>query len=456
MIAEDLYPPLDFQEGVLTEMDQFNGRCLLALDMGLGKTYTSLKWMQRHPESFPALVVCPASVKYNWEYESNKFIGVRSALCESRTYPRHQGFEAQPKLTIINQDILKDWIPYLQKSRFKTIVIDECQNFSHMTSQRTKALQVISEPCQFVIPLSGTPLTNKPADLFPILNILWPEEFPAFWPFSQRYCAPRFTHYGKWVHNGATHLDELHRKLTRLGMIRRRKEDVLKSLPDKVWRTIPCQIPNMDEYRDASNDFVGYLRKVGKEKSAKAEKLTRVGHLLRLAAKMKLRSPVEWANRFLSETDEKLIMFAIHTKAVDVLMRRIEHKSVKVDGSVTGRHRQAAIEQFAKDPTTRLFVGSSAAGVGINGLQVASEIGIVEFPWRPADLLQWVDRAHRIGQTNTVFVNMFVAMNTIEEDLVKLLWKKQKIVSAILDGGGTPSDINIYEELLQVIEGKFL
>lgn len=453
--------PLDllyYQDECVEEINDFQGRSLIALEPGLGKTVISLEWLGRHPEAFPALVICPAGAKMHWAVETLNHLGIRASICEGQTPTVHDaGFNLSPRITIINYDIAPYWIDYLKGLKIKTLILDECQMISNAT-KRTKATKIIARRPPFVLALSGTPLLNRPVELWTIVNILWPDEFDSYGAFTQAYCNPKWTPWG-WNYTGSSNLDDLHKKLLVNGMIRRRKKDVLKGLPDKIRRVVPIEISDMDQYHDASTNFMGWLKKnmAHRVRSAsKAEKLARVGYLLQLSAKLKIRGVVNWANNFLSETDEKLIMFAIHTKAIDVLQRRIAAKSVVIDGSITGRLRHAAVEQFQKDVKTRLCIGNiHAAGVCIN-LNAASEVGIMEIPWRPGDLAQAEDRPHRIGQTNTVFINYLIAQNTIEEDLCKLLQKKQGVISSVLDGGPTETDINIYDALLQVLEGRLV
>lgn len=454
-IDTELFP---YQQDSVQRIDDFNGRALVALAPGLGKTIISLRWLHANPDSFPALVICPASLKFNWQYEAQHYIGVRASICEGRTPTKeNQGFELRPRLTIINFDILKDWIPYLKRLRLKTIIIDETQYLMNTWTKRTKAALHVTDGVPNIIALSGTPLTNKPAELWPILKILLPDTYTEPRRFYHEFCGPKWTRWG-WDFSGASNLDRLHKQLLSQCMIRYRKEDVLKDLPDKVWNTVPCELSDPDEYMDASRDFMGWIKKNLAHKAkavSKAEGLARIGYLLRLASRLKLKSVVEWSNRFLNETDEKLVLFAHHQKAVDVLMRRINCKKVKIDGSVANDKRQVFKDQFQKDPETRLFVGSSAAREGLT-LTAASECGIVEPPWVPGHLTQYSDRLHRIGQKNTVFVNLFVAMKTLEEDVYKLLRKKQEVVSAVLDGGETPADTSVYEELMKIIEGRLI
>ena len=445
-VAEIEYPEtlsLPYQVEVGDEIDFFNLRALCAIEMGLGKTFCALKAVERHPESFPVLVVCPAVVKYNWESEAKRFIGIQAMVCESRTPPEFDPFEPTPKLLIINYDILKDWLPYLEQLGIQMIIYDECQYCINTKNQRTKAAKQISLSVPYILALSGTPM----------LNILWPETYASSWEFSQQFCGPRYTKWG-WDHSGATNLDKLHRDLKRIGMIRRRKSEVLKDLPDKIWRTIPCEMSDPTEYHEANSDFLGWLKKNASHKvkaASKAEQLTRITYLLQLICRLKLRGVVNWANEFLSQSDEKLLLFAVNQGAVDVMKRRIQVESVVVDGNVTGRDREAAIQKFQTDPKTRLFIGTRAAGVGIN-LTAASEVGIAQLPWKPGDLAQWVDRSHRLCQTKTVFCNFLIALGTLEEKMCRLLHRKAKTANAVLDGGETAADISVFEELLATLE----
>jgi len=447
-----------FQEETILEIEDFRGRALIALEMGLGKTLISLKWLKKHPQYLPALIVCPANVKFNWRHEAYNYVRLQSSVCEGQkppTFNQHD-FSTQSPLTIINYDILTYWIDYLKKLDLKTIVFDESQYLQNPQSKRTKAAKSLSGKFKQVLALSGTPLTNKPSELWPTLNILWPESYNSFWSYAQDFCNPRYI-FGRWDFSGSSNLPELHRQLKLKGMIRRRKVDVLKELPEKVRRIIPCELSDPKEYQEASTDFISWIRKNKGHKirsTLKAEKLVMVGELLRLVAKLKMRAVVDWANKFLEETDEKLILFAFHKKAIKVLKNRVNAKNVVIDGSVTGRNRELAVRQFQNDPNTRLFIGNiKAAGIGIT-LTAASTIGFAEIYWVPGSHIQAEDRPHRIGQKNTVWINYLIAGNTIEEDLCKILQKKQKVISAVLDGGSNPQDLNLYKELLKVIERK--
>lgn len=447
-----------YQKESILEIEDFGGRALLALEMGLGKSIITLAYLRKNRKhALPALIVCPASVKYNWEHECVHNFGIRPRVLEGQKPPRNiKRLLDLEKITIINYDILKYWVPYLEKLGYRTIVFDECQYLANRSAQRTKAAAKLARGIPYALALSGTPLTNRPAELFSTLNILCPDEYTSFWKFARSYCRPRLTRWG-WDYSGASNLKDLHRRLLRTCLIRYLKKDVLHELPDKVRRVIPLEMDNPDEYFKARDNFLGWLKEKHPDRISRALKATalaKTGDLLRLAARQKLRGVVDWCNRFLEETDEKLIIFAVHRKCIDVLERKINAPSVTVDGSVIGRQRQTVIEEFRKNPNIRVFIGNiRAAGVGIN-LTQSSTVVFAELWWKPGDHTQAEDRSHRIKQDQPVFIYYFVAAETIEETLCKIIQKKQEVIHATLDGHGKVNDMNVYDELLNMLSSK--
>ena len=453
-LSDDIYL-MPFQMTTLKQIEKFEGRCYLALEMGLGKTAISLWALQRNPQWYPALVVCPASVKINWEHETMMHIGERPFICESREPPvfNRRDLTHIPKVTIINYDIFRYWAGYLKEIGIKTLILDEAHYLQNRSSKRTKAVRTFSRKVPQIFALSGTPIRNRPFELFPVLNILWPKQYNSFWSFGQDFCEPKKKPWG-WEYKGASNLDRLNSDLTDIGMVRYRKADVLKELPNKVRRTVLCELSDRKEYHSASTDFISWLKKNNPHKvkpASKAMKLTRLGALLRLCATLKLPAVVNWANRFLEETDEKLILFAHHKVIIDGLKDQIKYKSVKIVGSTPNRERQQAVEQFQADKKTRLFIGSEAAAVGIT-LNAASTLGFAEMWWRPSDHEQAEARPHRIGQTEKVWINYFVAPNTVEERLCAILKEKQRITNQAMDGKNVSGDFNIHSDLLKLLE----
>ena len=452
--------PFPYQETTIQKMEEFGGRAILALDPGLGKTGCSLEALVRNPHWLPALVICPASIKYQWQMEASSKFGMQSSVCEGEKPPR-QGFAPNTPLTIINYDILQYWKDHLKAQNYKTIILDETQTLGNPRTIRTRTVRDLSHKIKNRFALSGTPLTQRTKELFPLLQIMWPEHYKSFFSYAQDYCSPRLR-FGRWDYSQSRNTDLLHKELIQRGMIRYRKADVLQDLPEKVRLILPCKLSQPEVYREAQNDFMVYLMKHKAHKlrtASKAEKLFQMGELLRLTTRLKLRAVIDWCNGFLESSDEKLVLMAIHHKAIDIFRqeRYIKTRSVVINGDVSKKGRKQAVDQFQHDSKTRLFIGNiQSAGIGLDGLQkAASTMAIVELPWRPADLYQIESRLERIGQNEKTFVYYLIANDTIEEKVCRILQEKQKIVSSVLDGGDCADDFNIYDAVLQEFEKGF-
>jgi SWI/SNF-related matrix-associated actin-dependent regulator 1 of chromatin subfamily A len=372
-------------------------------------------------------------------------------VLEGTKPPKGRLVSSIPPIVILNYDILKHWLPWLKKLKPKMVVLDEVQNISNPSAKRSKAAKQLCRGVPRVLALSGTPILTRPIELFHPLSILCPDQFNSRWKFIHRYCGPRLTPWG-WEFKGASHTNELHQLLVDSCLVRRRKVDVLKDLPKKSRIVVPLPLSNTSEYARAEADFVRWLHGIDPDKAkraAKAEGMTKVGYLLQLAAELKLTYVHEWIQNFLADSDEKLVVFAIHRKVLDELQSNCKFKSSRIDGSTTHRGRQVIVNQFQTDNTVRVLFGNiKAAGVGIT-LTAAHTVATVEMAWRPGDHDQADDRCYRIGTTEEVNCYYLVAKGTVEEKLCRICQKKQGTVSSILDGGPMPEDTDIYDQLLR-------
>jgi SWI/SNF-related matrix-associated actin-dependent regulator 1 of chromatin subfamily A len=454
--------PYPYQREGVRAIEGFGGRALLADDMGLGKTLQVLHAVRRNPTYLPAVVACPASVKYHWEREAACQIGMAATVLEGTTPTKHalQGL-IQHRLIILNYDIIKAWLPYLLALHPQLVVIDECQNIANPRAQRTKALRILCKGVPHVIGTSGTPLENRPKELLPILSIIAPQEFGSGQDFLMRYCAPRRAPWG-WTYDGAVRLPELHKRLKRSCMIRRLKEDVLHELPQKVRRVIPVPLRNREEYDEARSDFLGWVRRTGGAeaaiRAARAEKLAQIGHLRMLAGRGKIRAVADWIDNYLAretaaEVDKKLVVFGVHTKMLEALHRRYAHIGVMVNGAVTGRARDQAIQTFINIPECRLFIGNiRACGTGIDGLQRVCRCGVfVEMDWKPATHIQAEDRLLRIGQAWPVWWYYLIAGDTIEEKMCEITQAKHGVLRAVLNGEAETAGFDILDMLIEYL-----
>jgi len=238
-------------------------------------------------------------------------------------------------------------------------------------------------------------------------------------------------------------------------MIRRRKKDVLKDLPEKTRSTIVLDgTPQvMKEYKKAEKDFLlwleGHAGTAKAQKASRALQITKTAHLRQIAAEAKLAGALEWVDQFLL-SGEKIVLFGVHRK---ILERVHEHygktASVLVNGSVRGAKRQEAVDKFQENPKCKVFIGNiKAAGVGIT-LTAASNLGFLELGWTPGGVTQAEDRIHRISQMYPCSIFYFLAAETIEERICTLLQKKQKMIGEVLDGRGEGDRFHVFNEFIK-------
>jgi len=437
------------QKKAVEKIQKFKGRALLADEMGLGKTLEALWWVKRSPKKRPVIVVCPANLKWVWEAETNKHIKIRAVVLNSQKPPRWNKLTKPEQLYIINYEILQFWISYLYRLRPQVLIVDECHYQKNRKAIRTKAVKKLARKIPHVICISGTPLTNRPSELFSSVHLVNPKEFPKWTPFKWRYCAPKMTPWG-WEYKGASNIRELHRRLKCSMMIRNLKKNVLKDLPEKIRIIIPIQIEDLQEYQEAERNFIKWLSKksVAKAKKAKrAIKLVQLGYLKRLAADLKMKSTLRWIDDFLEQSNGKLVIFAIHKKVIKLIKEKYKKKIVVIDGSTPNKQRKLAVKAFQTNEKIRLFIGNiRAAGVGIT-LTAAHTLVFIELDWVPGNHTQAEDRIHRIGQENMATIYYLVAKNTIEEKLCKIIQKKQRILSKVLDGSIETNRLDIFKAL---------
>lgn len=467
-----------FQAKGVNFIEARKGRALVGDEMGLGKTVQALAWLQKHPGKRPAFIVCPASLKLNWEKEARQWMSNPKTQILNGMTP----YETSGEVLIINYDILKAWAGYLQELNPKVIIFDEVHYLKNNKAQRTKAAKKIAKKIPHIIGLTGTPIVNKPIEILNAVQMIDKSVAPNRWHFLHKYCGAKHNGFG-WDFSGASNTQELHEKLTSTIMIRRKKKDVLKDLPDKIRSFVPMELDNEKEYAKAENDFINFVRQQTETdvrqklrdqlgdmadmvsiddeklehmkfmKASKAEAggaLAQIGALKQIAVRGKLKQSIQWIQDFL-DSGEKLVVMAVHKFVVNEIMEHFGKIAVKVDGSVTGANRNKAVEQFQQNDKIKLFVGNiQAAGVGLT-LTAASTVAFLELPWTPGDVLQAEDRVHRIGQKESVGIYYLLAQDTIEERIANLIDKKRKVLDSVLDGEKT-DDTSLLSELMKSYE----
>lgn len=439
-----------YQEHGVGFLEARNGRALLADEMGLGKTLQTLAWLQlRSADVLPAVVICPASLKGNWERETLRHTSLWTRVLEgTKPAPPEPGGD----VLIINYDILPAWLPFLE-GMIKSVVLDECHFIKNTKARRSKAVRALCKGKRHVIAISGTPIVNRPFEFFTTLNLLAPDEFPRYLDYVQRYCDPKVRRF-KLDLTGASHTDELFSRISGKVMLRRTKDEVLDQLPEKTCAVLPLSVEEklMNEYRLIVKETLTRLG--GDEASWGLAGVAHVAKLQLAAVAIKMWDCLEWIETFL-ETGRKLVVFVIHHVTTDLLQKHLGDRCLVLDGRVPVPRRQKIVDDFQRDGGPQVLIGNvQVAGAGFT-ITVPSEALFMELPWTPGELVQAEDRLHRIGQKNAVTIYYAITRSTIEENMIRLLEAKKHILDAVLDGAPVRSQ-NILTEVVRELREERL
>lgn len=434
-----LYP---YQKESLSFLEAVNGRGLLALDAGLGKTISSIAYTQMKKDIKKILIICPSCVKILWKREFKKWVGKDAQTLNGRT-----PYKIDKDVVVVNYDVVDNWSEVLKKEKFDIIVMDEVHYLANQKSKRSKAIKKISKGVDHVIGLSGTPFRSKPSELFNPLQIINKGIFPDRRSYERRYCGAFQGAFG-WDASGASNLKELSEILRETVMIRKRKQDVLKDLPTYQETIIPIKI-DRSEYDVIENDFAKWLE--ANKKTTPATVLTQISPLRMECLKKKLPSIINWIDDFLS-SGEKLVVFGVHKIGLSELMKKYSKIAVKIDGSLSAEKKQKAVDKFMNDDECKIVFGNiQSIGTGTDGLQtVCNNALFIEDPWNPSDKHQAISRLVRIKQRFSVNIYRMMAEYTFDYHVKNILDKKQIIVDKVIDGnsdGKIQKGVSLISEL---------
>lgn len=427
------------------------GRCLIADQMGLGKTVEAIATLEAR-DAFPAIIVCPASLKENWRREIGKWLPHRTVNVVSGKTDI-----VSCDVNVVNYDILYKFVEPIKHLKPNGLVLDESHYVKTGTSKRTQAAKDIAASVPSsgsVLLLSGTPITNRPSELVSQLEIMGMlSRFGGKWAFLKRYAGAHHNGFG-WDTTGASNLTELNTKLRQNCYIRRIKDDVLRELPEKSRNIVHLEPSGSGykEYRAAEDDLVLFLRSNGYKTKDSSEHMARTQILKRLAAWSKMDAVEEWIDSFLASCDRKLVIFAHNVDVVDHLADK--YGNLRVSGRDSLEERQAAVDAFQNDPKARVIVlNLQAGGVGIT-LTSGSDVVFVQMGWTPGEHDQAEDRCHRIGQKNNVQAWYLLASGTIDEDIYDLVDAKRVVVDAVTDGDEVEQQSLVKDLMKRILEKK--
>lgn len=458
--------PYEYQrEGICFGLE--HKRIIIGDEPGLGKTLQSIGIVDT-AGAYPCLVICPSSLKINWQREFEKFTDKSAIVLDNNvrttwgyllTMGVHQvaivNYESLRKFFVWDikggkQFRLKDVVFCPQIQAFKSIIIDESHRVKDPSAQQTIFTKGLSVGKDWCILLSGTPVVNRPEDLIAQLSIMNRlGEFGGRAKFMADYC----TDPKDKTAVPAVPLSVLSRQLYDTCMIRREKAKVLPQLPDKTRVDLYVDISNENEYNLAAADLAAYLREYTEctdieiRRKMRMEALVKFMTLRSLATKGKITQAVDFIRTFLG-CGKKLIVFCSLHEIVDELQKAFP-RAVTVTGRDSAVSKQASVDAFQNNPDVNLIICSiKAAGVGLT-LTASSNVAFIELAWTYADCCQCEDRAHRIGQKDNVTCYYLLGRGTIDHAIYSLIHRKKSIANEIMNTDDEiPTDQVYFDELV--------
>lgn len=460
--------PYEYQrEGICFGLE--HKRIIIGDEPGLGKTLQSIGIVDT-ANAYPCLVICPSSLKINWQREFEKFTD-KSALVLDNNVRTTWGYLLSMgvhQVAIVNYESLrkffvwdirggkqfrlKDVVFNPQIQAFKSIIIDESHRVKDPSAQQTIFTKGLSVGKDWCILLSGTPVVNRPEDLIAQLSIMNRlGEFGGRAKFIADYCTDPKDKTAK----SAVPLSELSRQLYDTCMIRREKAKVLPQLPDKTRVDLYVDISNDKEYNLAAEDLAAYLQEYTEctdweiRRKMRMEALVKFMTLRSLATRGKIAQAVDFIRTFL-DSGKKLIVFCSLHEIVDEL-QKIFPRAVTVTGRDSAVNKQASVDAFQNNPNVQLIICSiKAAGVGLT-LTASSSVAFIELPWTFCDCAQCEDRAHRIGQKSNVTCYYLLAKGTIDGVIYRLIQDKKNVANQIMNSDDNiPTDEIYFDELVNL------
>lgn len=503
--------PFPFQNNGIA-YNRIHRKTIIGDQPGLGKTLQAIATVLSFGlndkgmlNAGPVLVICPSSLKMNWQQEWMKVGGRRAMILSDRiknTWMQYYKV-GMCDVFIVNYESLKKFFvePGWKKPEgefklqsivfrdcidlFKTVIVDESHRCKDGNTQQAKFVMGITHGKENVFALTGTPVVNNPVDLISQLyiidrlrdvvshlkrpvdshNVL--QDFSGYKRFLKRYCDGG---------RKAINMEELHVRLRMHCFYRREKSEVLKDLPSKIRQVIMTEISNRAEYLHAENDFVDYLERVKNctdeqvQTKLRGEMMVKIGILKNISARGKLHQVKEFVDDIV-ESGEKIILF-VYLKEIVHKLKEIYPHAVTITGEDDNDDRNAAVNAFqlckqcgvkldnhngldhehVPSNTNIAIINYKSGGVGLT-LTAASRVAFVEFPWTFADCEQCEDRAHRIGQVDSVMCSYFLGDETIDQYCYDLIQKKKNI-SQTITGAADDVEENIVDQLLTLFKRK--
>jgi SWI/SNF-related matrix-associated actin-dependent regulator 1 of chromatin subfamily A len=450
----DHRPPLEHQKEAVEKLAG-SRRFILADDMGLGKT-TATIIAALETGSKKILIICPASLKINWQREIENYSDRPVYIAEGKKFSTESDF------VIVNYDILKNFHDtdpkkkngsILNQSNFDLVILDEAHMISNPQAQRTKIINHFVKDIKRVWLLTGTPMTSRPMNYYNLLNIIESPVAQNWMAYAIRYCQGYQFMAGRrkvWNVTGASNLEEL-RDRTSKQILRRLKEDVL-DLPDKIISPVYLRLKSK-EYEELMGEYYDWFDNKKDESSSLTVQFSKLMKVRKVIANEKTKQTIEFVENIV-EQGKKVIIFTNFTDTLQTIYQHFGKQAVYLDGSCSKPHRQNAVDEFQENDKIKVFVGNlKAAGVGLT-LTAAEVVIMNDLSFVPAEHAQAEDRAYRYGQKSNVLVYYPLYENTIEGAVYDILNRKKEIIRTVM-GDQQPENVgDVVEEILGLINKR--
>jgi SWI/SNF-related matrix-associated actin-dependent regulator of chromatin subfamily A-like protein 1 len=440
----DHRPPLTHQKEAIEKLAG-SKRFILADDMGLGKT-TSTIIAALETGAKKILIICPASLKINWQREIENYTDRSVYIAEGKHFSTEHDF------VIVNYDILKNFYDLkdkenslITKSNFDLIIIDEAHYIQNGQAQRTKLVNSFVKNVDKLWLLTGTPMTSRPMNYYNLLFLIESPVAQNWMAYTIRYCQGyqfKAGHRKIWNTSGASNLEELRDRTSRQ-VLRRLKTEVL-DLPDKIISPIYLRLKSK-LYEGLMGEYYDWYKNKKEESSSLTVQFSKLMKVRQVIAEEKINDTIELAQNIIDQ-DKKVIIFTNFTDTLQKIHTHFGKQSVYLDGSCSKPQRQYAVDQFQENDKIKVFVGNlKAAGVGIT-LTAGEAVIMNDLSFVPSDHDQAQDRAYRYGQKNSVSVYYPIFENSIEGIIYDMLSKKKNIIDTVM--GDNIEDKGDFIELL--------
>ena len=428
----------------------FKKACLIGDEMGLGKTLQAIALAVLKKEIFGfkrVLVVTLASLKEQWKREINRYSDETAVVVAGPARKRQAIYRGDDHFFVITnyEAVLRD-VTVISRLRPDLIILDEAQRIKNFSTKTADAIKRL--PRKHALVLTGTPLENKLEDVYSIVQFLDPHLLTPLWQFAADHFMISRKKKGQIL--GYKNLADLHEKLQTL-VIRRKKEEVLKDLPDEVVNNYYLDLTR--EQREIHSGYLRVLLPLMNKKFLTPMDLRRIQEILvrmRMVCDStylidrtthispKLTELASVIDELVIQSKRKMVIFSEWTTMTFLIARHLSEVGVpfvELSGKVPVNKRQALIDEFTHNPECRVFLSTDAGGTGLN-LQAADCVVNFELPWNPAKMNQRIGRVSRIGQkSKCINVVNFICKDSIEEKILAGIHLKTDLFKGVFEGG---------------------